>query len=75
MKFPDIIKEKYNNYSAAGFSDTISNLTDLSAGTKPEGLNPKASIDMEKIGIDKSNQVSKNIQNYQQIKLLEWQVY
>ena len=25
-------KEKYNNYSAAGFADTIKNLTDLSAG-------------------------------------------
>jgi len=44
-----------------------SSLTVLSAGTKPEGLNPKATIAMEKIGIDISNQVSKNIQN------LEWQ--
>jgi len=44
-----------------------SSLTVLSAGTKPEGLNPKATIAMEKIGIDISNQVSKNIKN------LEWQ--
>ena len=44
-----------------------SSLNVLSAGTKPEGLNPKATIAMEKIGIDISNQVSKNIQN------LEWQ--
>ena len=44
-----------------------SSLTVLSAGTKPEGLNPKATIAMKKIGIDISNQVSKNIQN------LEWQ--
>jgi len=33
----------------------------LSAGTKPEGLNPKATIAMEKIGIDISNQRSKKI--------------
>ena len=44
-----------------------SSLNVLSAGTKPEGLNPKATIAMEKIGIDISNQVSKNIKN------LEWQ--
>ena len=44
-----------------------SSLTVLSAGTKPEGVNPKATIAMEKIGIDISNQVSKNIKN------LEWQ--
>ena len=44
-----------------------SSLNVLSAGTKPEGLNPKATIAMKKIGIDISNQVSKNIQN------LEWQ--
>ena len=44
-----------------------STLNVLSAGTKPEGLNPKATIAMEKIGIDISNQVSENIQN------LEWQ--
>ncbi len=31
-KLEDERKEKYNNYSAAGFSDTIRNLTDLSAG-------------------------------------------
>ena len=38
-----------------------SSLNVLSAGTKPEGLNPKATIAMKKIGIDISNQVSKNI--------------
>jgi len=38
-----------------------SSLTVLSAGTKPEGLNPKATFAMEKIGIDISNQQSKNI--------------
>ena len=38
-----------------------SGLTVLSAGTKPEGLNPKAVIAMEKIGFDISNQVSKSI--------------
>ena len=38
-----------------------SSLNVLSAGTKPEGLNPKATIAMEKIGIDISNQHSKNI--------------
>lgn len=38
-----------------------SSLIVLSAGTKPEGLNPKATIAMEKIGIDISNQYSKNI--------------
>lgn len=38
-----------------------SSLIVLSAGTKPEGLNPKATIAMEKIGIDISNQHSKNI--------------
>ena len=38
-----------------------SSLNVLSAGTKPEGLNPKATIAMEKIGIDISNQYSKNI--------------
>ena len=43
-----------------------SSLNVLSAGTKPEGLNPKATIAMEKIGIDISNQISKNITD------LEW---
>ena len=38
-----------------------SSLTVLSAGTKPEGLSPKATFAMEKIGIDISNQQSKNI--------------
>ena len=38
-----------------------SSLIVLSAGTNPEGLNPKATIAMEKIGIDISNQHSKNI--------------
>ena len=38
-----------------------SSLIVLSAGTNPEGLNPKATIAMEKIGIDISNQYSKNI--------------
>ena len=38
-----------------------STLNVLSAGTKPEGLNPKATIAMKKIGIDISNQRSKNI--------------
>ena len=38
-----------------------SELTVLSAGTKPEGLSPKAIIAMEKIGFDISNQVSKSI--------------
>ena len=38
-----------------------SSITVLSAGTNPEGLNPKATIAMEKIGIDISNQHSKNI--------------
>ena len=38
-----------------------SSLTVLSAGTKPEGLNPKATIAMEKIDIDISNQNSKNL--------------
>lgn len=38
-----------------------SELTVLSAGTKPEGLSPKAVIAMEKIGLDISNQVSKSI--------------
>ena len=35
----------------------------LSAGTKPEGLSPNATIAMEKIGIDISDQQSKNISN------------
>ena len=35
----------------------------LSAGTKPEGLSPKATLAMEKIGIDISDQQSKNISN------------
>lgn len=43
-----------------------SSINVLSAGTKPEGLNPKATIAMEKIGIDISNQISKNITD------LEW---
>tara|TARA_B100000029_G_C17258824_1_gene845537 strand:+ start:359 stop:769 length:411 start_codon:yes stop_codon:yes gene_type:complete len=38
-----------------------SSLTVLSAGTKPEGLSPKATFAMKKIGIDISNQQSKNI--------------
>ncbi|MEC7712471.1 MAG: arsenate reductase ArsC [Candidatus Thermoplasmatota archaeon] len=38
-----------------------SSLTVLSAGTKPEGLSPKATIAMKKIGIDISNQQSKKI--------------
>ena len=38
-----------------------SELTVLSAGTKPEGLSSKAVIAMEKIGFDISNQVSKSI--------------
>ena len=38
-----------------------SSLNVLSAGTKPEGLNPKATIAMKKMGIDISNQHSKNI--------------
>ena len=38
-----------------------SSLKVLSAGTKPEGLNPKATIAMKKMGIDISNQHSKNI--------------
>ena len=38
-----------------------SSLIVLSAGTNPEGLNPKATFAMEKIGIDISNQYSKNI--------------
>ena len=38
-----------------------SSLNVLSAGTKPEGLNPKATIAMEKIGIDISDQHSKSI--------------
>ena len=38
-----------------------SSLNVLSAGTKPEGLNPKATIAMKKMGIDISNQQSKNI--------------
>ena len=38
-----------------------SSLNVLSAGTKPEGLNPKATIAMEKIDIDISDQHSKSI--------------
>lgn len=38
-----------------------SSLTVLSAGTKPEGLSPKATIAMKKIGIDISDQQSKKI--------------
>ena len=38
-----------------------SSLTVLSAGTKPEGLSPKATIAMENIGIDISDQQSKKI--------------
>jgi len=35
-KLEDERKEKYDNYSAAGFSDTIRNLTDLSAGASTD---------------------------------------
>ena len=38
-----------------------SSLTVLSAGTKPEGLSPKATIAMKKIGIDISDQQSKKV--------------
>ena len=38
-----------------------SSLTVLSAGTKPEGLSPKATIAMENIGVDISDQQSKKI--------------
>ena len=40
-----------------------SSLNVLSAGTKPEGLNPKATIAMKKMGIDISSKHSKNIAN------------
>tara|TARA_Y100001970_G_scaffold17487_1_gene19706 strand:+ start:170 stop:577 length:408 start_codon:yes stop_codon:yes gene_type:complete len=40
-----------------------SNLTVLSAGTKPEGLSQKAVIAMKKIGLDISDQQSKKITN------------
>tara|TARA_B110000014_G_scaffold205130_1_gene155541 strand:- start:542 stop:940 length:399 start_codon:yes stop_codon:yes gene_type:complete len=40
-----------------------SSLSVLSAGTKPEGLSQKAIIAMKKIGVDISNQQSKNITN------------
>ena len=38
-----------------------SDLTVLSAGTKPEGLSPRAVKAMQKIGIDISDQTSKHI--------------
>jgi len=40
---------------------TKSELTVLSAGTKPEGLSPQAVKAMKKIGIDISDQTSKHI--------------
>ena len=49
---------------AEGFLKNLKfDLTVLSAGTKPEGLSPRAVKAMQKIGIDISDQTSKHIED------------